>query len=515
MEMTMRDAVRMLFEQAGEKIKELNIDKKLLDLVMPELVRDYVAEKRLDLAYEAAIVTGRPSDMRYIYDATKGVELANDKGDLKSVLDFECKKAVLLEVLLKSGTAEELREAAMASEQMGYLQADTVVKIYTQLKNGDALIRFGKELVNDYFADLADDEQLNRWSSETDAIAFKAMAVLEAIQKRFEKGAEEILEEFGDKLLNINSELKVLDVDSGVAEEVPMAIQAFRLAGTKTSLKKAAEGCQKVGNLKAAVHLFHQVGEIGQVMRLIKKIAEGGELLEAVELRAKLFDSPIHDEELAYIVGATTEAASIKVPERVSVYLRDCDNYDPFPTAHTFWHNSDSNEEWGSYLNTVNSMAGPSDNYYRGTYLSIAKELYLTDKASVISAIHKALQKHLLVGYLLSALAMEVSGACPSCERKYSHAYDAAWRTFCSAYNADRYNPFDHDLKLESDPEMKALMTFMSQFNLKKKSLMIDGGHSYESSLFMRRNCPELRNYIKNYYDEIADDIRKLLIRLA
>ena len=206
--------------------------------------------------------------------------------------------------------------------------------------------------------------------------------------------------------------------------------------------------------------------------------------------------------------------------ETISAYLDARSNDAPFPTSHTFWHFSSSNiDEWKGYLHTVHSMSSRTDTYFCRPFPSIAKELYSTSNAPVIAQIHLALQKHLLVGYMLSAIAMEVDGRCPNRERKYEHAFDAALRTFEYGVNGGGYNPFGGGLNFKTEPDMSDLLKLVLEFQKETIKVATETSqhsykHSWESHDFLRQKSPELQISVREVYQKLTADVRSLLAQL-
>ncbi len=515
----MKSAIKALFEQAGGQITKFNIDVTILVATMAELVRDYIAEGNLKLAFEASKVTGNPADQRLVLEASRKVRSYSEKVGVGGLMEVLGQDHFLFQVLLATGTEKELRAVAQELEKKGYLRSNDVIKIYTQLEDPVALYRFGKKVANSYFTAKKKEKKTHVFNGGTSSIPQHALEILAVAKKLGAKDVNRELICFGDKLCAVDGGFKVVVHSSSREEEVPEAIRAYEIAGTLTALTKAAEGYLAVGNLHGAARCFSKVGDDNRVMELVHQLAKIGELLEAVTLRATLIKEPITVQELGRLVGTTAEFAKAKVVQTISAYLDARGKDEPFPTSHTFWHYSDSNaDEWNEYLYTVHSMASRTNTYFCRPFPSIAKELYATSNAPVMTQIHLALQKHLLVGYMLSAVTMETDGRCPSRERKYVHAFDAALRTFEYGVNGGGYNPFD-GLNFKTDPDMSALLKVLLKFQ--KQEITVAGKtgggsfeHNSQSHNFLREKSPELQGKVREVYQKLTGDIRSLLTQL-
>ncbi len=514
----MKLAIKALFEQAKGQITKFNIEATILIAAMTDLVNDYIAEGKLELAFEAAKVTGNPATQRLVFDASRNITPHSERVGMGGFMEVYEQKSFLFEILMAVGTEKELRDAAKAFEAKGYLEVENVIKIYTQLKDTAALMRAGKKAAKSYFDTLDKEKETHTYCSGTPSIPHYALEVFEAAKKLGAKGVDKELILFGDKLFATHKEFEVLDHSGSSGDrKVPEAIRAYELTGTIIGLKKAAEGYLTIDNLASAARCFSKLHDESRVRELVQTIAQKGKLLEATMLRAELLKEAITSEELEKLVGTTAEVAKTKVVSMVNKYLDAKASDEPFPTSHTFWHYSESNlDEWKEYLHNVHTMASRTDTYFCRPFVSIAKELYATNNAPMIGQIHLALQKHLIVGYLLSAIAMEVDGRCPDRRgnRKYAHAFDAAWRTFAHGIDPGGYNPFDSDLGLKDDPDMKPLFEEVHAFAKSQHALCRENKDTWESDEFIRKGSPELQKKVRTVYQKLTGDIRNMLTQL-
>jgi len=517
----MKSAIKTLFEQAKNQITKFNIDPAILIAVMTELVRDYIAENNLQLAFEAAKVTGNTADYRLVLEASKSKTPFTDRVGVDGMMEVLKQKHFLLNILIAAGNEEELREVVVVLEKKGYLESSGVIRVYTHLKDSAALLGYAKMVAQNYFDALAREKASGSSNSGTPSIPHYALEVFKAAKELGAEDVDQQLIEFGDKVFAASGKFEVLNRSYNWSDndKTPEVIRAYELAGTEAALKKAAEGYVSIGDLPNAARTFSKIGDTNKVAEMVQRIASNGKLLVAVTLRAELNKDVIRAAELEKLMGTTASVAKTKVVEEIGAYLTSHVSDEPFPTSHTFWYYSDSNlDEWKGYLHTVHGLAGREDTYFCKPYPSIAKELYATENAPVIGQVHLALQKHLLVGYMLSALQMEVDGRCPDRRnRKYEHAFDAAWRTFAEGVDGGGgYNPFDTNLGLKNDPDMRPLFEEIKSFVEKENALCANNGseHTYESHMFLRQNCPELQGKVREVYNKLTGDIRDLLVQL-
>jgi hypothetical protein len=255
---------------------------------------------------------------------------------------------------------------------------------------------------------------------------------------------------------------------------------------------------------------------------MIRQIAREGQLSRAVRTHVRLFPKAlIHADSLSELVAETVSAAREKVVLRIGDYLNEHDTDSPFPTECTFWHGSDTNTEWADYLQVVYALSGRHDMPFdRRGRQPIAREIYCTDNSALMSCIHYTLKKHLLVGYMLSALAMEVDRSCLRSGRKYKHSFDAAWRTFTYAVDGRGDNPFGDEgcVGLRNDLDIKTLNACLKAFRtrIEAHKVLKHGFHEHvrASDSFLREHSPEVMDVVRDIYKKITADIHRLLAEM-
>lgn len=508
----MNSAVKTLFEATDGCIERLNIDTCILKSTMMELVSVYIAEGNFKLAFKAAKHTEKPENIRKVFEAIKDQSASTERPGVQGIMKVVGKEMLFFDIFMAAGTDEELREVATSYKVAEYSSVNSVVRICEKLKDVSILMNLSETFISDYIETCEREKKEGRYSSGTSSIPGYILTMFEAAKKQNACGVDDALERFGDRLVCQHG-FKKLEYNSKAAE----AIRAYELVGTPSSLRKAAEGYLETDKFKAA-RLFHKIGDHDRVKSIIFQIVQSGKFAEAMSLRAELFDSTLSKEDLDSFMKAAESNARDNVLQKIEQYLSSHDNDAPFPTRYTFWHFSDGNDEWGHYLNTVHGLAARTDAYCYRSYPSIAKELYATDKIGAIKEIHFLLQGHLLVGYLLSALALEVNGACPSQNRKYEHAFDAVFRTFLYGMEGDGYNPFSEKLDFSKDADIMGLYKELTMFDNDLNSLKEkEQGwmcHTYRSRSFLKSNCGEVQEKVRVVYKKFAEKIHLLLTHL-
>lgn len=516
--MSIETTVRIIFEQLQEGIINSNLDTQELDLpvVIGSLVHGYLAEGNLSLAFKAAKISENTELLRLVFNASKTPSLGKEHPG--GLIETVREQHLELQILFAAGTDQELREAALALQEHGYSRLQDIIRIYTHINDADALVRLGTSLIDKYFATFEEERHGQTFSGSTRSIPRSTLEVLSAAKKLKAKGINRILIQFARRLLNEhNSKYSVLANRHDERENIPEVIQAYELAGTKDSLRRAARGYINIGKFDAAARCYGKICDFDGVKRMVETIVRQGNLSDAIQLRAKIVKKPIPADELYHLVEVAIGTAKDNVVTTITKYLNDHNNDWPFPTECTFWHFSERNDEWKRYLCTVDGMAGRVDTYYSKSYPSIAKELYCTDQAPVIARIHKVLQIHLLVGYLLSAVTMETRSYGPRHDRKYQHPFDAVMRTFGYAFIGEGYNPFDTVLHLDKEDIISGLWETMKTFQNKEHALMVDDdglSHTAGSHEFLHESSRELQCTVREVYQQLAADIRQLLEQL-
>ncbi|MFC1751669.1 hypothetical protein ACFLY5_00805, partial [Patescibacteria group bacterium] len=264
-----------------------------------------------------------------------------------------------LDVLIAAGTEGELREELGLHQTADYSSADEVIRICKKLQDASLLLKKGKIFADEYFNTVKKNEKEEKaYCGSTSQTPKYVLQVLCAAKKMEAHGVNEILVDFGNRLFHEHG-FKTLSSDSLFSNDsgVPEAIQAYKMADTPSSQKKAAEGYIEIGRPKEAAHLFHKIGDDAGVQDMILQIVKSGKFAEAMSLRAKLVDSAISAEELNIFMNAATCIAKENVMQKVEKYLVSHDKDEPFPTSHTFWHFSGGNSEWDDYRSTVYGLA--------------------------------------------------------------------------------------------------------------------------------------------------------------
>ncbi|MFH2231779.1 MAG: hypothetical protein ABII13_01215 [Patescibacteria group bacterium] len=194
----------------------------------------------------------------------------------------------------------------------------------------------------------------------------------------------------------------------------------------------------------------------------------------------------------------------------------------PFPAGYTYWWASDMNGDWPYYRVEVEILAGRREEVRAFEWSELreglACELYETDKEEAILRLYKTLNKHLIVGHMLSAVMDEMEHG-PGGMRKYTHPTFAAWRTLSDLTSDWEYCSFK-ELKLVEDPVIQSLKIYLQEIMERQTALMSDSGCGWKddtsgSDRYIARKLPEMKERLKAAFDQVTEEIRQELLLLS
>lgn len=517
--LAVKDLTRAVFEQAGgEVLPQLELGEEVLRQVFMLLVKDYISEGKLGLALAATRESKMPQAYRLVLNALPAeakVTRVGMDGDMQS-FDHE---RTIQEALLGTKDESLIRQYAEAQIEKG--QYHNAIQAFCVLKDAASLISLGRLLEIRFEESVAEAKSGEPQGCGVQATCSRDVtASYQEAKALGDPSAAALLLAWGDKLAGqgeltpiphqrswFDQNQDVNPLAAYIASELPEGFKKAAQAYLSFSSKRRTRA-DALLDLKEAAKLFFKAGDAQSAKETVFEIAALGHLGEAITL---LKDKIALDLKLVEeLIELGAERAKTSVKNAISHYLTEREGDCPFYTYYTFWHSSQSNDEWRKFTNTVSHLTG-----CRGSQEDLALPLYSSpEHRQKIEALHAQLLTHLLVGYMLSALSFEAQNG-PSNERKYEHAAYAAWRTFSNAVERGGYNPLPDGVDVSKDPPVIRLYEAVLKFEEQASKLCVtENGwlkDTWESRRYRREHIEEVLKVAGDSYKELTERIRNLV----
>lgn len=529
-------AIKALLEQSSSEIKHLGIETSLLQGALKTLVRMYVSNGDLKFAMKAAELTGEAEDARTVLGAVKTAkEPEIQRVGIQGAFEQMEIPAGCLQMLLQCGTEAELRAYIAQSEGKMMAHSHTLA-ILKKLSDAHALFEMGQTKAAQYFSELEEQGRTHVYKGSTDILLSNAIESYRVAIELGHEATRSALLELGDRLQALHGVgVKYYSGSILSSNNEDPALCCYKAAQTTEGWRRVAEcyclmsenrsatrdPSKKSGYLSQAAEAYLKAGDKESAVRVSRALAQQGMLAMSLRIR-KEAGEVIGPETLKQTLDLSLANTGEEVRKSVLEYLGErSENGVPFPTAYTFWHYSQSNDEWHGYLCAIERISGRFDvGNWGETVTSIAKPLYSSSKAEIMGEIHDALLRHLLVGWMMSAVAyeIEISRTGRRVERKYDHPSYAAWRTFEAGVKNTGYYPFNHPLHLESNRVIQELYNSIARIFeessarcVKKDGLLTD---TQASNTFMASKLPEMLVQLQVVYRSITEEVKGLIAKL-
>jgi hypothetical protein len=515
-----KDIVRYTLEQGGEyggarQAETLGLRKEVLHEVFQLLVRDYVNEGQFDLALSAARAAKDPDCYRLLLGHFTQPATASRCGMDGAMQVFSAareKKEVLI------GTQDAQLLLAYARDEIRAGHYENAIDAYRAINAGRALMDMGQMLESDCVARIA--QEPGTKTSHINGFNRIASAVTSTYTTALQLGettATHALVKWGDFLAANGQALPGTDSHRSEMSESALGaylasagVEGFEKAATlyQSSAQQRSQPEKAIADLKVAAELFFKAQRADGAMEVILEIAAKGDVNRAITLLTECSGAPDLNV-VRKLIALSVDRALDVVKDQVTRYLDKTSGDCPFWTQYTYWHFSDGNSEWSEYTNRIRKMTGNQAGH------SSAKPLFSSPlHRENATNLDQELQKHLLVGYMLSALTTEAKHG-PCANRKYEHPAHAAWRTFENAVNDGPYNPFSLSLKLKEDELVAKVYALVENFESESAKLCItEGGwlkETHASRLYRAEHLRALQGAVKDIYGQMKTRIAGLL----
>jgi hypothetical protein len=446
---------------------------------------------KLGLALAAARLSKDPDAYRTLLTAIPeepNVTRAGMDGALQDFEHMDLRGEAIL------GTRDEALIRSHVQALCAKGRYEQAIGVLVRLGDAAALSELGRVLEKSYDEKFAQDKAADRYYPPGNTrLADSVTSAFKAAKELGDVSAGEALLSWGKKLAQEVGFKPVAHEKSWGSSSEPNPLEALIASGLSEGLVEAAKAYRSFcaqrhsrrdarRDLERAVELFSQAGDAASAREVILELAARSHLGEALSLLSSQGARP----DLALLrqlIDLGLERAAREVKSKVAEYLAKKEGDCPFYTAYTFWHFSNSNDEWREFRDAVSRLTGRAGG---DAEEGIARLLYAdTEKRPKIEALHLELSKHLLVGYMLSALSLEARYGSAT-DRKYEHPGYAAWRTFYNAVENGRYNPFEDGIVVSGDKSVMRVYEAVSKFEEEAAKLCVKGNGGLEDTMRSR-----------------------------
>ncbi|MCB0321575.1 MAG: hypothetical protein KDD60_11675, partial [Bdellovibrionales bacterium] len=190
------------------------------------------------------------------------------------------------------------------------------------------------------------------------------------------------------------------------------------------------------------------------------------------------------------------------VGDAIRCYLAEKRGVDPFPLKDPQWARENQDAEWSEYRDRVENISGDGRPQVQWWSTPLAKPLYASIQyRSSIGAIRTSLQRHMLIGCLLSSLTREANASLDGEPSEYPG--ELGFRTYDVAFHSEYYNPFHCMIAMREDEHAIAVEKLMESFREETRFCMEDEDtwcHTTRSREYRRENIHLIRQKVEAIY---------------